>query len=123
MEVFESRPFPGGRATSYTAPATGEEEPETIDNCQHILLRCCVNLLDFYTRLGVRDRIKKIDYRPPWRWHRKYERCRTCGDTRFAHHGGGQCYKCAGQITDAWQSPTCSFCGADRDLYLRFVGH
>ncbi len=29
-----------------------------IDNCQHILLRCCVNLLDFYERLGVRDRIK-----------------------------------------------------------------
>jgi zeta-carotene desaturase len=29
-----------------------------IDNCQHILLRCCVNLLDFYRRLGVRDRIR-----------------------------------------------------------------
>ena len=26
---------------------------ETIDNCQHILLRCCVNLLDFYRRMGV----------------------------------------------------------------------
>src|SRR5207247_5120258 len=30
---------------------------ETIDNCQHILLRCCVNLLDFYRRLGVSERI------------------------------------------------------------------
>ena len=36
----------------------GEGEAETIDNCQHILLRCCVNLLDFYERLGVRDRIR-----------------------------------------------------------------
>ena len=28
-----------------------------MDNCQHVLLRCCANLLDFYTRLNVRDRI------------------------------------------------------------------
>jgi squalene-associated FAD-dependent desaturase len=58
VEVFEARPFLGGRATSYAAPAQGDAEPEIIDNCQHILLRCCVNLLDFYSRLGVRDRIK-----------------------------------------------------------------
>ena len=58
VELFESRPFLGGRATSYAVPAGGEGEAETIDNCQHILLRCCVNLLDFYTRLGVRDRIQ-----------------------------------------------------------------
>src|SRR5271157_3349382 len=58
VELFESRPFLGGRATSYALPGAGEEEPETIDNCQHILLRCCGNLLDFYTRLNVRDRIK-----------------------------------------------------------------
>lgn len=53
VTVLEARPFPGGRATSYALP--GGEEP--IDNCQHILLRCCVNLLDFYERLGVRGRI------------------------------------------------------------------
>ena len=29
-----------------------------IDNCQHVLLRCCVNLMDFYGRLGVADRIQ-----------------------------------------------------------------
>ena len=58
-EVFESRGFLGGRATSYAVPSAEEGgEPEIIDNCQHILLRCCVNLLDFYTRLGVRERIK-----------------------------------------------------------------
>ena len=58
VELFEARPFLGGRATSYDVPAGGQEIPETIDNCQHVLLRCCVNLLDFYQRLGVRDRIK-----------------------------------------------------------------
>ena len=58
VDLFEARPFLGGRATSYTLPAADGEEPETIDNCQHILLRCCLNLLNFYERLGVRDRIK-----------------------------------------------------------------
>lgn len=47
VQVLEARPFLGGRATSYEASG------ETIDNCQHILLRCCGNLLDFYRRLGV----------------------------------------------------------------------
>ena len=57
VEVFESRPFLGGRATSFPlSPA--DESSELIDNCQHILLRCCVNLLDFYARLGVRDSIR-----------------------------------------------------------------
>ncbi len=55
--LVEARPFLGGRATSY-ALNTGEASPETIDNCQHILLRCCVNLLDFYERVGVADRIR-----------------------------------------------------------------
>ena len=47
VRLLESRPFLGGRATSYQAGA------DTIDNCQHVLMRCCVNLLDFYARLGV----------------------------------------------------------------------
>ena len=51
MKLFEARPFLGGRATSY------EIDSETIDNCQHILLRCCVNLMDFYQRLGVENDI------------------------------------------------------------------
>ena len=46
----------GGRATSYPLNAADENSP-TIDNCQHVLLRCCTNLLDFYRRLEVRDRI------------------------------------------------------------------
>jgi zeta-carotene desaturase len=60
VDLFEARPFLGGRATSYAAPgsAAADAPAEIIDNCQHVLLRCCVNLLDFYERLGVRDRIK-----------------------------------------------------------------
>src|SRR5215472_9648844 len=58
VEVFEARPFLGGRATSYPVPGSGEGEGELIDNCQHVLLRCCVNLLDFYERLGVRKHIR-----------------------------------------------------------------
>jgi zeta-carotene desaturase len=58
VDLFEARPFLGGRATSYPIPGSEEDSAETIDNCQHLLLRCCVNLLDFYERLGVRDRIR-----------------------------------------------------------------
>jgi squalene-associated FAD-dependent desaturase len=58
VDLFEARPFLGGRATSYDAPASDGAPAEEIDNCQHILLRCCVNLLNFYERLGVRDRIQ-----------------------------------------------------------------
>jgi zeta-carotene desaturase len=57
VEVFEARPFLGGRATSFPL-APSDDASALIDNCQHVLLRCCVNLLDFYTRLGVRDRIR-----------------------------------------------------------------
>lgn len=53
VTLFESRPFLGGRATSYSLP-----DAEIIDNCQHVLLRCCVNLLDFYRRMGVEDKVK-----------------------------------------------------------------
>ena len=47
----------GGRATSHRDPVSGE----LIDNCQHVLLGCCTNLLDFYQRLGVAETIE---------WHR-----------------------------------------------------
>src|ERR1051325_5355442 len=57
-DLFESRPVLGGRATAFPLPGSADVEGETIDNCQHILMRCCVNLLDFYERMGVRDRIK-----------------------------------------------------------------
>lgn len=55
VDVFEARAFLGGRATSYPVPG---DSSEIIDNCQHVLLRCCVNLMNFYGRLGVADRIQ-----------------------------------------------------------------
>jgi squalene-associated FAD-dependent desaturase len=54
VDLFEARGFLGGRATSYPLPGDSEE---IIDNCQHLLLRCCVNIMDFYKRLDVVDRI------------------------------------------------------------------
>ena len=57
VDLVESRPFLGGRATSFPL-SPSDENSETIDNCQHVLLRCCVNLLDFYKRLGVADKIR-----------------------------------------------------------------
>lgn len=64
VTLYEARPFPGGRATSYPLNAADENSP-TIDNCQHVLLRCCVNLMDFYKRLGVEDRIR---FYPEFYW-------------------------------------------------------
>ncbi|HKF22994.1 MAG TPA: FAD-dependent oxidoreductase, partial [Candidatus Angelobacter sp.] len=57
VTVFERRPYVGGRASSYEHPGTGE----VIDNCQHVLLGCCTNLVEFYKRLGVSDRIRWFD--------------------------------------------------------------
>jgi squalene-associated FAD-dependent desaturase len=57
VTVFERRPYVGGRASSYEHPGTGE----TVDNCQHVLLGCCTNLLDFYCRIGVSDKIRWFD--------------------------------------------------------------
>jgi len=57
VTLFERRPYLGGRASSYVHPGTGE----VIDNCQHVLLGCCTNLLDLYRRLGVEDRIRWYD--------------------------------------------------------------
>ncbi len=57
VDLYEARGFLGGRATSYPLP----ESTRVIDNCQHVLPACFVNLLDFYERLGVRDRIRFYD--------------------------------------------------------------
>jgi zeta-carotene desaturase len=44
----------GGRAGSFEDPQTGE----LLDNCQHVLLGCCTNLLDFYHRVGATGLIR-----------------------------------------------------------------
>jgi len=58
VSLFERRPYLGGRASSYQHPGTGE----VVDNCQHVLLGCCTNLVDFYRRIGAQDKI---------RWYRR----------------------------------------------------
>lgn len=55
--VIETRRKLGGRATSFVDPRSGA----VLDNCQHVLMGCCTNLLDLYARLGVADKIE---------WHR-----------------------------------------------------
>lgn len=54
VDVFEARKMVGGRATSYEVP-DGNGGLELVDNSQHILMRCCENLLDLYRRLGIDD--------------------------------------------------------------------
>jgi squalene-associated FAD-dependent desaturase len=57
VTLFERKPYLGGRASSYELPGTGE----VVDNCQHVLLGCCTNLINFYDRLGVKDSIRWYD--------------------------------------------------------------
>lgn len=57
VRLLERRRYLGGRASSYEHPGTGE----VIDNCQHVLLGNCVNLIDLYRRLDVRDAIRWFD--------------------------------------------------------------
>jgi len=57
VTLFERRPYLGGRASSYEHPGTGE----IVDNCQHVLLGCCTNLIDFYRRTGVDGKIRWYD--------------------------------------------------------------
>lgn len=64
VALFERRAFLGGRASSYEHPGTGE----VMDNCQHVLLGCCTNLLNLYERIGVADKVrwyKRITYIEP----------------------------------------------------------
>jgi zeta-carotene desaturase len=53
VQLVEQRGYLGGRASSYLHPGVNE----VIDNCQHVLFGCCTNLIGFYRRIGVADRI------------------------------------------------------------------
>jgi squalene-associated FAD-dependent desaturase len=57
VTLLERRPYLGGRASSYQHPGTGE----IVDNCQHVLLGCCTNLIEFYARTGVSSQIRWYD--------------------------------------------------------------
>ena len=56
VQLFEKRPYLGGRATSYALP-----DGSHIDNCQHVTLGCCTNLADFYERTGAASSIRYFD--------------------------------------------------------------
>ena len=60
VEVHEARSFLGGRAASIPVPMR-DGRTERIDNCQHVLLRCCTALMDFYGRCGVAGKIRFHD--------------------------------------------------------------
>ncbi|UWZ81889.1 hydroxysqualene dehydroxylase HpnE [Occallatibacter riparius] len=53
VTLIERRGYLGGRASSYLHPGVNE----VIDNCQHVLFGCCTNLIGFYQRIGVADKI------------------------------------------------------------------
>src|SRR5437868_13644278 len=57
VTLIEARRILGGRAGSFEDPQTGE----VVDNCQHVLLGCCTNLIDFYERMGVAAKIRWFD--------------------------------------------------------------
>jgi len=54
VTLIETRGKLGGRATSFVDPRNGA----VLDNCQHVVMGCCTNLLDLYDRLGVLDSIE-----------------------------------------------------------------
>ncbi|MFG0249365.1 MAG: hydroxysqualene dehydroxylase HpnE [Phycisphaeraceae bacterium JB051] len=66
VTLIETRIRLGGRATSFDDPATDD----LLDNCQHVLLRCCTNLMDLYERLGMADQID---------WHKRFYFCNNQG--------------------------------------------
>ena len=53
VQLVERRGYLGGRASSYLHPGVNE----VIDNCQHVLFGCCTNLIGFYKRIGVENKI------------------------------------------------------------------
>ncbi len=90
ITLVERRPFLGGRASSYPVPRTealvsddrltpnaawgfervespigldeSDESSTWVDNCQHVLMKCCTNLLDFYRRLAVNQAITFFEH-------------------------------------------------------------
>ena len=57
VTLIEKRPLLGGRASSYTAAATGER----LDECQHGTMRCCTCLTRLLEQIGSADSIRYHD--------------------------------------------------------------
>ena len=61
ITLLERRPYLGGRASSYPVSPSSEE---LVDNCQHVLLKSCTNLIDFYRRIDSYRNITFFDRIP-----------------------------------------------------------
>ena len=57
VTVLETRRKLGGRATSFK----DVRSERVLDNCQHVVLGCCTNYLDFLSRLGAAEKIRWYD--------------------------------------------------------------
>ena len=57
VRLFEKRPLLGGRASSFNEAMTGMR----LDECQHGTMRCCTNLEQLLTVLGVQEQIQYFD--------------------------------------------------------------
>ncbi|MFO0980216.1 MAG: FAD-dependent oxidoreductase [Planctomycetota bacterium] len=69
VTLLEARARLGGRASSFDA-----ETGVLIDACQHVLLRCCRNLIDLLARLGTLGQVEWFD--ALWLMHRDRTRTR-----------------------------------------------
>ena len=49
VAVLESRPRLGGRASSFSDPATGQ----LVDACQHVSMGCCTNFTHWCKTVGI----------------------------------------------------------------------
>ena len=58
VTILESKSRLGGRAGSFTDPATGE----TIDMCQHVSMGCCTQFAEFCRTVGIDHLLAKTLY-------------------------------------------------------------
>ena len=58
VTLLESRGRLGGRASSFTDPATGQ----LIDTCQHVSMGCCTNLAHFCRTVGIAHLLRPQPY-------------------------------------------------------------
>ncbi len=62
--LLEQKPFPGGRAWSYTDEATGD----SVDNGQHLLIAGYERTMEFLSRIGARDLVE-VQLKPSLFFH------------------------------------------------------
>jgi zeta-carotene desaturase len=97
VTLLEARRFLGGRAGSFEDPQTGEQ----LDNCQHVLLGCCTNLIDFYRRIGAYQLIRfdrRINFRD--QHGGRFELCGANGWPAPLHLGASLLRFCALTIAE-----------------------